>query len=59
MYQYDQERYSEVQQDQSTDGSLRIQVKWKLLNLAKLAKQNPQKLEEEAAKVEQIFKTTS
>lgn len=33
-------------------------VKWKLLNLAKLAKQNPQKLEEEAAKLEEIFKTT-
>ena len=59
MYQYDQELYSEVHQDQSTDGSLRIQVKWKLLNLGKLAKQNPQKFEEEAAKVEQIFKTTS
>ena len=33
-------------------------VKWKLLNLAKFAKQNPQKLEEEAAKLEEIFKTT-
>ena len=30
-------------------------VKWKLVNLAKLAKQNPQKLEEEAAKLETIF----
>ena len=30
-------------------------VKWKLVNLAKLAKQNPQKLEEEAAKIETIF----
>ena len=28
MYQYDQERYSEVHQDQSTDGSLRIQGSW-------------------------------
>ena len=33
-------------------------VKWKLLNLAKLAKRNPQKLEEEDAKLEEIFKTT-
>ena len=30
-------------------------VKWKLVNLAKLAKQNPQKLEEEAAKLEALF----
>ena len=30
-------------------------VKWKLVNLAKLTKQNPQKLEEEAAKLETIF----
>ena len=30
-------------------------VKWKLVNLAKLAKQNPQKLEEEAAKLENLF----
>ena len=33
-------------------------VKWKLLNHAKLAKQNPHKLEEEAVKLEEIFKTT-
>ena len=30
-------------------------VKWKLLNLEKLAKQNPKKLEEEAKKLEEIF----
>ena len=30
-------------------------VKWKLVNLAKLAKQNPQKLAEEAAKLETLF----
>ena len=30
-------------------------VKWKLVNLAKLAKQNPRKLEEEAAKLEALF----
>ena len=30
-------------------------VKWKLVNLAKLAKQNPQKLDEEAAKLEALF----
>ena len=30
-------------------------VKWKLVNLAKLAKQNPRKLEEEAAKLEILF----
>ena len=33
-------------------------VKRKLLNQAKHDKQNPQKLEEEAAKLEEIFKTT-
>lgn len=30
-------------------------VKWKLINLAKLAKQNPQKLVEEASKLEELF----
>ncbi len=30
-------------------------VKWKLINLAKLAKQNPQKLVEEASKLEVLF----
>jgi hypothetical protein len=30
-------------------------VKWKLVNLVKLAKHNPQKLEEEAAKLENLF----
>ena len=30
-------------------------VKWKLVNLAKLAKQNPMKLEEEAAELEALF----
>ncbi|MCQ2256308.1 MAG: hypothetical protein MJZ29_12515 [Bacteroidaceae bacterium] len=30
-------------------------VKWKQLNLAKLAKQNPQKLAEEACKLEELF----
>ena len=30
-------------------------VKWKLFNLAKLAKQNPQKLAEEACKLEELF----
>ena len=30
-------------------------VKWKLINLAKLAKQNPQKLAEEACKLEELF----
>lgn len=30
-------------------------IKWKLLNLAKLAKQNPQKLADEAAKLEAFF----
>ena len=30
-------------------------VKWKLVNLAKLAKQNPQKLADEAAKLEALF----
>lgn len=30
-------------------------VKWKLINLAKLAKQNPQKLVEEACKLELLF----
>lgn len=30
-------------------------VKWKLINLAKLAKQNPQKLAEEASKLEEQF----
>ena len=30
-------------------------VKWKLLNLKKLAKQNPQKLEEEVRKLQELF----
>lgn len=30
-------------------------VKWKLINLAKLSKQNPQKLVEEACKLELLF----
>jgi len=30
-------------------------VKWKLINIAKLAKQNPRKLEEEARKLASIF----
>ena len=30
-------------------------VQWKLLNLKKLAKQNPQKLQEEVASLESIF----
>ena len=30
-------------------------VKWKLINLAKLAKQNPQKLVEETSKLEELF----
>lgn len=30
-------------------------VKWKLINLAKLAKQNPKKLVEEASKLEELF----
>lgn len=30
-------------------------VKWKLINLAKLAKQNPQKLVEETSKIEELF----
>ena len=30
-------------------------VKWKLINLAKLAKQNPQKLAEETCKLEELF----
>ncbi len=30
-------------------------VKWKLVNLAKLAKQNPQKLKDEAVKLKAIF----
>ena len=30
-------------------------VKWKLLNLKKLAKQNPQKLEEEVRKLQDLF----
>ena len=30
-------------------------VKWKLLNLKKLAKQNPQKLEEEVKKLKDVF----
>lgn len=31
-------------------------VKWKLINLAKLAKQNPEKLAEEATKLKSLFK---
>ena len=31
-------------------------VKWKLLNLAKLAKQNPLKLDEETAKLKNVLK---
>ena len=31
-------------------------VKWKLINLAKLAKQNPEKLTEEATKLKSLFK---
>ena len=31
-------------------------VKWKLINLAKLAKQNPDKLSEKAAKLRSLFK---
>lgn len=31
-------------------------VQWKLLNLKKLAKQNPQKLQEEAEKLRKVFK---
>ena len=30
-------------------------VKWKLVNLAKLAKRNPQKLADEATKLEELF----